>query len=48
MSPSQRQSDRDRDVARTPVSPGPAQQRSNDQQKSAKIDAAEFWRRLGL
>ncbi|HEX7873436.1 MAG TPA: hypothetical protein VF475_11025 [Sphingobium sp.] len=46
MTPPQRQQDSDSSVAKTPARP--SQQRTADKTAAAKIDATEFWRRLGL
>ncbi|MET0366260.1 MAG: hypothetical protein ABW169_16575 [Sphingobium sp.] len=48
MTPPQRQQDNDRVVAGTPAPARAPQQRAADNRAAAKIDAAEFWRRLGL
>jgi len=48
MTPPPSQTAGDQPANRTTSSPSPAQQRAADQKTAAKIDAAEFWRRLGL
>lgn len=48
MTPPPSQTGPERHASSTPSTPSPAQQRAAEQKAAAKIDAAEFWRRLGL